>query len=177
IYVPRLDDPASRAFERCSSDNFEIKGPCAYQICYVYLYRTGPDGWKPEQVTLGMDLIIAIALLLRIDGLARHRSYLLFFCLYSTHSYNHGLSKYPLYLYPKRFVECDLNYEVHAGIDIVILSVLATCTDSGTSSLCRNGSPQLVVKEHGREYSIQLSLHISLVALESVLHAYYQTRD
>ncbi|MBA0657407.1 hypothetical protein Goklo_009692, partial [Gossypium klotzschianum] len=39
------------------------------------------------QVTLGMDLIIATALLLRIDGLARHRSYLLFFGLYSTHSY------------------------------------------------------------------------------------------
>lgn len=52
------------------------------------------------QVTLGMDLIIAIALFLRIDGLARHHSYLLFFVLYSTHSYNHGLSKYPLYLYP-----------------------------------------------------------------------------
>ncbi|XP_012440241.1 embryo-specific protein ATS3B [Gossypium raimondii] len=52
IYVPRLDDPASRAFEQCSSDKFEIKGPCAYQICYVYLYRTGPDGWKPEQVKI-----------------------------------------------------------------------------------------------------------------------------
>ncbi|KAK8324461.1 hypothetical protein V6Z11_A12G303200 [Gossypium hirsutum] len=28
IYAPRLDDPTSRAFERCSSDTFEIKGPC-----------------------------------------------------------------------------------------------------------------------------------------------------
>ncbi|KHG29941.1 Envelope glycoprotein [Gossypium arboreum] len=52
IYAPRLDDPTSRAFERCSSDTFEIKGPCAYQICYVYLYRTGPDGWKPETVKI-----------------------------------------------------------------------------------------------------------------------------
>ncbi|GMI99556.1 Embryo-specific protein 3B [Hibiscus trionum] len=52
IYAPRLDNPSSRAFERCSSDTFEIKGPCAYQICYVYLYRTGPDGWKPETVKI-----------------------------------------------------------------------------------------------------------------------------
>ncbi|KAK8714679.1 hypothetical protein V6N13_042030 [Hibiscus sabdariffa] len=52
IYAPRLDDPSSRAFERCSSDTFEINGPCAYQICYVYLYRTGPDGWKPETVKI-----------------------------------------------------------------------------------------------------------------------------
>jgi hypothetical protein len=52
IYAPRLDDPSTRAFERCSSDTFQINGPCAYQICYVYLYRTGPDGWKPETVKI-----------------------------------------------------------------------------------------------------------------------------
>ncbi|XP_062153644.1 embryo-specific protein ATS3B-like [Alnus glutinosa] len=52
IYAPRLDDPSTRAFERCSSDTFQIYGPCAYQICYVYLYRTGPDGWKPETVKI-----------------------------------------------------------------------------------------------------------------------------
>ncbi|XP_038992229.1 embryo-specific protein ATS3B-like [Hibiscus syriacus] len=52
IYAPRLDEPSSRAFDRCSSDTFEIKGPCAYQICYVYLYRTGPDGWKPGTVKI-----------------------------------------------------------------------------------------------------------------------------
>ncbi|KAF3433090.1 hypothetical protein FNV43_RR24192 [Rhamnella rubrinervis] len=52
IYAPRLDDPSSRAFETCSSDTFEIDGPCAYQICYVYLYRTGPDGWKPGTVKI-----------------------------------------------------------------------------------------------------------------------------
>ncbi|KAF3947226.1 hypothetical protein CMV_026609, partial [Castanea mollissima] len=43
IYAPRIDDPSTRAFERCSSDTFQINGPCAYQICYLYLYRTGPD--------------------------------------------------------------------------------------------------------------------------------------
>ncbi|KAL1342589.1 hypothetical protein HN51_029129 [Arachis hypogaea] len=52
IYVPRLDDPASGTFERCSSDTFQIKGPCAYQICYVYLYRSGLDGWMPESVKI-----------------------------------------------------------------------------------------------------------------------------
>ncbi|KAL0709128.1 hypothetical protein Bca4012_016106 [Brassica carinata] len=28
VYAPRLDDPGSRAFERCSSDTYEINGPC-----------------------------------------------------------------------------------------------------------------------------------------------------
>ncbi|XWS37729.1 hypothetical protein CRYUN_Cryun19dG0070000 [Craigia yunnanensis] len=52
ISAPRLDDPSTRTFEGCSSDTFEIYGPCAYQICYVYLYRTGLDGWKPESVKI-----------------------------------------------------------------------------------------------------------------------------
>ncbi|GLT49282.1 hypothetical protein SLA2020_228490 [Shorea laevis] len=52
IYAPRLDDPSTRTFEQCSSDTFEIYGPCAYQICYVYFYRSGPDGWKPEGVKI-----------------------------------------------------------------------------------------------------------------------------
>ncbi|CAN0902623.1 Embryo-specific protein ATS3B [Linum grandiflorum] len=52
IYAPRIDDPATRTFERCSSDTFQINGPCAYQICYVYLYRSGPDGWKPGSVRI-----------------------------------------------------------------------------------------------------------------------------
>lgn len=52
VYVPRLDDPSSRTFERCSTDTFDVYGPCTYQICYLYLYRTGYDGWKPESVTV-----------------------------------------------------------------------------------------------------------------------------
>ncbi|KAL2324460.1 hypothetical protein Fmac_023518 [Flemingia macrophylla] len=52
IYAPKLDDPASGTFESCSSDTFQINGPCAYQICYVYLYRSGSDGWKPESVKI-----------------------------------------------------------------------------------------------------------------------------
>ncbi|XP_057724308.1 embryo-specific protein ATS3B-like [Arachis stenosperma] len=53
VYVPRLGDPYdSRTFERCSTDTFQIYGPCTYQICYLYLYRTGYDGWMPEYVTV-----------------------------------------------------------------------------------------------------------------------------
>ncbi|KAK7343633.1 hypothetical protein VNO77_12533 [Canavalia gladiata] len=52
IYAPRLDDPASGTFESCSSDTFRINGPCAYQICYVYLYRSGSDGWKPKSMKI-----------------------------------------------------------------------------------------------------------------------------
>lgn len=52
VYVPRLDGPRSGTFERCSTDTFEIYGPCTYQTCYLYLYRTGYDGWMPEKVTV-----------------------------------------------------------------------------------------------------------------------------
>ncbi|EEF44784.1 embryo-specific protein ATS3B [Ricinus communis] len=52
VYAPRLDDPYSATFESCSTDTFQIKGPCTYQICYVYLYRSGYDGWKPKTVTV-----------------------------------------------------------------------------------------------------------------------------
>ncbi|XP_073259631.1 embryo-specific protein ATS3B-like [Populus alba] len=52
IYAQRLDDPSRRTFERCSSDSFQISGPCGYQICSVYLYRSGPDGWKPATVRI-----------------------------------------------------------------------------------------------------------------------------
>ncbi|KAJ4827051.1 hypothetical protein Tsubulata_050320 [Turnera subulata] len=52
VYVPRLDDPHSRTFESCSTDKFQINGPCTYQICYLYLYRSGYDGWKPESITV-----------------------------------------------------------------------------------------------------------------------------
>ncbi|CAD5335607.1 unnamed protein product [Arabidopsis thaliana] len=33
-------------------DTFQINGPCTYQICYVYLYRSGPDGWIPNSVKI-----------------------------------------------------------------------------------------------------------------------------
>ncbi|XVE89108.1 hypothetical protein DITRI_Ditri19aG0124000 [Diplodiscus trichospermus] len=52
VYAPRIDDPYSRTFERCSTDTYQITGPCTYQVCYLYLYRSGYDGWKPESVTV-----------------------------------------------------------------------------------------------------------------------------
>ncbi|KAJ4718379.1 Embryo-specific [Melia azedarach] len=52
VYAPRLDDPYSRTFESCSTDTYTIYGPCTYQVCYLYLYRSGYDGWKPDTVTV-----------------------------------------------------------------------------------------------------------------------------
>ncbi|KAJ7975606.1 Embryo-specific [Quillaja saponaria] len=55
IYAESLEDPSSRTFERCSSDTFQIKGPCSNSICYLYLYRNGTDhgfGWVPLSVEI-----------------------------------------------------------------------------------------------------------------------------
>ncbi|ESR35014.1 hypothetical protein CICLE_v10005897mg [Citrus x clementina] len=52
IYAPRLDDPFTKTFQSCSSDGFQIDGPCATDICYVYLHRSGLDGWEPESVKI-----------------------------------------------------------------------------------------------------------------------------
>ncbi|XP_047328750.1 embryo-specific protein ATS3B-like [Impatiens glandulifera] len=50
VNAPRIDDPSSGAFERCSVDTYDISGPCLYEVCYLYLYRSGYDGWMPESV-------------------------------------------------------------------------------------------------------------------------------
>ncbi|CAF1870836.1 hypothetical protein HID58_063346 [Brassica napus] len=52
VFVKRLDDPKSRAFERCSSDTYKITGPCMRDVCYLHLLRQGSDGWKPENVKI-----------------------------------------------------------------------------------------------------------------------------
>ncbi|KAK1311546.1 hypothetical protein QJS10_CPA07g00687 [Acorus calamus] len=52
VYAARLDDPSSGTFERCSTDTFQIQGPCAGRICYLYLRRVGSDGWIPENVKI-----------------------------------------------------------------------------------------------------------------------------
>ncbi|CAK7345512.1 unnamed protein product [Dovyalis caffra] len=52
VYIKRLDDPSSGTFERCSTDTFQINGPCVYDVCYLYMLRTGSDGWKPESVKI-----------------------------------------------------------------------------------------------------------------------------
>lgn len=52
VNVPRLDDPSAGTFERCSSDTFQIYGPCTYDVCYAYLLRRGYDGWKVGSVQI-----------------------------------------------------------------------------------------------------------------------------
>ncbi|XP_061354787.1 embryo-specific protein ATS3A-like [Gastrolobium bilobum] len=53
VYVPSLNELASGLFEACDLNTFEITGPCTTnQICYLYLSRTGPDGWMPEIATV-----------------------------------------------------------------------------------------------------------------------------
>ncbi|KAF5195775.1 Embryo-specific protein ats3 [Thalictrum thalictroides] len=53
VYAKRIDDPSSRTFERCSTDTFQIYGPCMHgKICHLYLYRMGSDGWKPDSVKI-----------------------------------------------------------------------------------------------------------------------------
>ncbi|KAH9615919.1 hypothetical protein KSS87_008406 [Heliosperma pusillum] len=52
VYVPRIDDPKSGTFEACSTDTFDISGPCTYDVCYVYLNRRGRDGLMIESVKI-----------------------------------------------------------------------------------------------------------------------------
>ncbi|KAJ1413399.1 PLAT/LH2 domain superfamily [Sesbania bispinosa] len=51
IYVPKLDDPDSGRFDRCAIDALHVTGGgCIKSICSLYLFRSGPDGWRPETV-------------------------------------------------------------------------------------------------------------------------------
>lgn len=43
---------SSRALESCSTDTYQLSGPCLNRICYLYLVRVGSDGWKPESVSI-----------------------------------------------------------------------------------------------------------------------------
>ncbi|XP_019436030.1 PREDICTED: uncharacterized protein LOC109342508 [Lupinus angustifolius] len=52
VYVPKLDGLFSGTFQQCSMSTFNIEGPCTYQVCYLFLYTTGYDGWVPESVTI-----------------------------------------------------------------------------------------------------------------------------
>ncbi|KAI3716274.1 hypothetical protein L6452_23500 [Arctium lappa] len=61
VYAPRLDDPSTRTFEPCSADTFDIYGPCTDQICYMYVYRSGYDGWLPERVEVYGDTTRAVS--------------------------------------------------------------------------------------------------------------------
>ncbi|XP_010555316.1 PREDICTED: uncharacterized protein LOC104824839 [Tarenaya hassleriana] len=50
VYAPRLDE--GETFDKCSTKTFQIKGQCLNEICFAYIYRTGPDGWVPENVEI-----------------------------------------------------------------------------------------------------------------------------
>ncbi|KAE9588014.1 hypothetical protein Lal_00003306 [Lupinus albus] len=52
VYVPKLDHLSLGSFDQCSISTFEIDGPCNNQVCYLFLYTTGYDGWIPESVTI-----------------------------------------------------------------------------------------------------------------------------
>jgi len=45
-----LDDPG--AFKKCTTVSFDVMGECTSQICELYLFRKGRDGWKPETVVV-----------------------------------------------------------------------------------------------------------------------------
>ncbi|KAI9074756.1 hypothetical protein K1719_043288 [Acacia pycnantha] len=52
VYVPRLDEFPSATLARCEIEVVHVTGPCTSQICYMYIYRSGGDGWKPHDITV-----------------------------------------------------------------------------------------------------------------------------
>ncbi|GJM94749.1 hypothetical protein PR202_ga11424 [Eleusine coracana subsp. coracana] len=48
-HAPRLPNGGG-ALDRCATDTFRVTGPCGYGVCYLYLRRSGRDGWAPEWV-------------------------------------------------------------------------------------------------------------------------------
>ncbi|XP_004487219.1 embryo-specific protein ATS3B-like [Cicer arietinum] len=53
VFVPRLDGRASGTFDQCTTSIFNIRGKaCVDEICKVYVYRRGSNGWIPKTVTV-----------------------------------------------------------------------------------------------------------------------------
>ncbi|KAK4252894.1 hypothetical protein QN277_011028 [Acacia crassicarpa] len=52
VYVPRMDELPSAKLDRCITKAARCTGPCTSQICYMYIYRNGDDGWKPHDITV-----------------------------------------------------------------------------------------------------------------------------
>ncbi|GJN35904.1 hypothetical protein PR202_gb24719 [Eleusine coracana subsp. coracana] len=48
-HAPRLPNGGG-ALDRCATDTFRVTGPCGYGVCYLYLRRSGRDGWAPDWV-------------------------------------------------------------------------------------------------------------------------------
>ncbi|XP_045805185.1 embryo-specific protein ATS3B-like [Trifolium pratense] len=53
VYVPKLVGPyGCEPFKKCSTFSFEVMGQCISNICQLYLYRKGTNGWVPETVVV-----------------------------------------------------------------------------------------------------------------------------
>ncbi|KAG6754425.1 hypothetical protein POTOM_042464 [Populus tomentosa] len=52
VFDPKLVNPFTASFEQCSTNTFQVTGSCSLQICYIYFYRNGTDGWIPESVKI-----------------------------------------------------------------------------------------------------------------------------
>ncbi|KAK2371521.1 embryo-specific protein ATS3B [Trifolium repens] len=51
LYVPRLVDPYdAEPFKKCNTVSFNVLGQCISNICKLFLYRNGTNGWVPETV-------------------------------------------------------------------------------------------------------------------------------
>ncbi|XP_015695475.2 embryo-specific protein ATS3A-like [Oryza brachyantha] len=50
VYAASLAAGSPSSFERCATDTFRVGGPCGYGVCYLYLRRSGRDGWTPQWV-------------------------------------------------------------------------------------------------------------------------------
>ncbi|KAI9107479.1 hypothetical protein K1719_021516 [Acacia pycnantha] len=52
VYVPRLDEFPSATLGRCTLSFVDFTGPCTSQICYLYFYRIGSDGYSSHAITV-----------------------------------------------------------------------------------------------------------------------------
>ncbi|PIN12580.1 hypothetical protein CDL12_14806 [Handroanthus impetiginosus] len=51
VFAPNIDDPDSGRFQPGSWNVLVLNGPCMNRtICYLFLYRSGDDGWIPYDV-------------------------------------------------------------------------------------------------------------------------------
>ncbi|KAI5569879.1 hypothetical protein BDE02_12G106900 [Populus trichocarpa] len=52
VLDPKLINPFTASFEQCSTNTFQVTGSCSLQICYIYFYRNGTNGWIPQSVKI-----------------------------------------------------------------------------------------------------------------------------
>ncbi|KAK7325222.1 hypothetical protein VNO77_29381 [Canavalia gladiata] len=52
VYVPIHHSPILGTYEPCSTHTYQIYESCVFQICRLYLYKVGDNGWIPETVSV-----------------------------------------------------------------------------------------------------------------------------